>query len=78
MSESEPTPGFDPDEHQEAGLGDFSPEEVEALVQQAVAEHGNPEEAEVEYEPLDEDEMLAEDEVLSEDEVLAEDEEGVA
>jgi hypothetical protein len=62
MSESEQTPEFNPDEHQEAGLGDFSPEEVEALVQQAVAEHGMPEEAEVEDEPLAEDELLAEDE----------------
>ena len=72
MSQSEQTPAFDPEEHQEAGLGDFSPEEVEALVQRAVAEHGMPEEAEVEDEPLDEDEVLAEDELL------AEDEEGVA
>jgi hypothetical protein len=72
MSESEQILEFDPEEHQEAGLGDFSPEEVDALVQQAVAEHGKPVEAEVEDEPLDEDEVLAEDELL------AEDEEGVA
>jgi hypothetical protein len=58
MSQSEQTPAFDPEEHQEAGLGDFSPEEVDALTQQVAAEHGKPEEAEVEDEPLDEDELL--------------------
>jgi hypothetical protein len=62
MSESEQIPEFDPEEHQEAGLGDFSPEEVDALAQQAAAEHGQPEEAEVADEPLDEEELLAEDE----------------
>ena len=60
MSQSERIPEFDLEEHQEAGLGDFSLEEVDALARQATAEHGKPEEAEVEDEPLDEDEMLAE------------------
>lgn len=59
MSQSEQTPQFDPEEHQEAGLGDFSPEEVDALAQQVAAEHGKPEEAEIEDGPLAEDELLA-------------------
>jgi hypothetical protein len=59
MSQSEQTPEFDPEEHQEAGLGDFSPEEVDALTQQVAAEYGKPEEAEIEYGPLAEDELLA-------------------
>ena len=59
MSQSEQIPEFDPEEHQEAGLGDFSPEEVDALTKQVAAEHGKPDEAEVEDEPLDEDELLA-------------------
>lgn len=62
MSESDQTPEFDPEEHQEAGLGDLSPEEVEALDEQVAAEHGELQEAEVEDEPLAEDEVLAEDE----------------
>jgi hypothetical protein len=60
MSESEPDE-FDPEEHLEAGLGDLTPEEVEALNEQVAVEHGKPEEAEVEDEPLDEDEVLPED-----------------
>jgi hypothetical protein len=59
MSQSEEMPEFDPEEHQEAGLGDFSAEEVDALTLQVAAEHGKPEETEVEDEPLDEDELLA-------------------
>jgi hypothetical protein len=62
MSESEQTPEFDPEEHQEAGLGDLSPEEVVALSEQVAAEHEELKEAEAEDEPLDEDEVLAEDE----------------
>jgi hypothetical protein len=62
MSQSEQTPEFDPEEHLEAGLGDLSPEEIVALDEQATAEHGRPEEAEVEDEPLDEDELLPADE----------------
>jgi hypothetical protein len=52
----------DPEEQLEAGLGDLSPEEVEALDEQTAAEHGKPEEAEVEDEPLGEGDVLAEDE----------------
>ena len=52
----------DPEEQLEAGLGDLSPEEIVALNEQMVAEHGEPEEADVEDEPLDEDELLSEDE----------------
>lgn len=62
MSQSEQSPEFDPEEHQEAGLGDFSPEEVEALAKQIAAEHGQPVDVEVEDEPLGEDDVLAEDE----------------
>lgn len=60
MSQSERVPEFDPEEHQEAGLGDFSPEEVDALAQKAMAEHGKPEETVVEDESLDEELVLAE------------------
>jgi hypothetical protein len=52
----------DPEEQLEAGLGDLSPEEIVARNEQMVAEHGEPEEAAVEDEPLDEDELLPEDE----------------
>lgn len=66
--EEEPTtveeeaPAFDPEEHLEAGLGELSEEQVVALDEEVAAEHGTPEEAEVEDEPLREDEVLAEDE----------------
>jgi hypothetical protein len=40
----------------------LSPEEIVARNEQMVAEHGEPEEAAVEDEPLDEDELLPEDE----------------
>jgi hypothetical protein len=62
MSESEQAPEFDPEEHLEAGLGNLSPEEIAALNEQTASEHGEPEEVEVEDEPLDEDEVLLEDE----------------
>jgi hypothetical protein len=62
MSESEQTPAFDPEEHQEAGLGEFSEAQVVAMDEEVAAKEGTPEEAEVEDEPLDEDEVLAEDE----------------
>ena len=52
----------DPEEQLEAGLGDLSPEEIVALNEQMVAEHGEPEEAAPEDEPLPEDELLSEDE----------------
>jgi hypothetical protein len=69
MTQDEQTPEFDPEEHQEAGLGGLSPEKVEALDDQVAAEHGKPEEAEFEDEPLDEDEVLAELEDEDEEEV---------
>jgi hypothetical protein len=62
MSESEQTPEFDPEEHQEAGLGEFSEEQVVAMNEEVAATQGTPEDAEVEAEPLAEDEVLAEDE----------------
>jgi hypothetical protein len=62
MSESEQTPEFDPEEHQEAGLGEFSEAQVVAMDEEVAAEHGTPEDVEVEPEPLDEDDVLAEDE----------------
>lgn len=70
MTQTEQTPEFDA-EDQEAGLGELSPEKVEALDDEVVAKHGKPEEAAFEDQdepPLDEDEVLAE----------VEDEEGVA
>jgi hypothetical protein len=63
-AETEVTPvdEQDPEEQLEAGLGDLSPEEVEALDEQTAAEHGTPDEAEVEDAPLGEGDVLAEDE----------------
>jgi hypothetical protein len=60
--EAAPVAEDDPEEQLEAGLGDLSPEEIVARNEQMVAEHGEPEEAAVEDEPLDEDELLPEDE----------------
>ena len=62
MSESEHAAEFDPEELLEAGLGELSPQEIVALNEQMAAEHGELGEAEVEDEPLDEDEVLLEDE----------------
>jgi hypothetical protein len=61
MGESEQDLEFDPEEHLEAGLGDLSPEAIVALNEQATDEFGEPEEVEVEDEPLDKDEVLSED-----------------
>jgi hypothetical protein len=72
MTQSEQAQGLEPEEQLEAGLGDLTPEGVEALDDQVAAEKGKPEEAafEDEDQPLDEDAVLAE--------VDDEDEEGVA
>ncbi|HET9557658.1 MAG TPA: IPT/TIG domain-containing protein, partial [Actinomycetota bacterium] len=59
---AEPDPGEeqppepDPDEHTEAGLSQLSAEQVEELDRQAAAEHGEPQDAEVDDEPVDEHE----------------------
>ena len=52
----EQPPEPDPDEHAEAGLSQLSAEQVEVLDRQAVAEHGEPQDAEVDDEPVDEHE----------------------
>ena len=55
----EQPPEPDPDEHAEAGLSQLSAEQVEVLDRQA-AEHGEPQDAEVDDEPVDEhDDALA-------------------
>jgi hypothetical protein len=52
--EQPPEPG--PDEHAEAGLSHLTAEQVEDLNRQAAAEHGEPQDAEVDDEPVDEHE----------------------
>jgi hypothetical protein len=56
--EDERPPESDPEENLEAGLTGSTPEQVTALDQQAATEHGEPQDAEVEDEPLDEDALL--------------------
>jgi hypothetical protein len=54
----EEPPESDPEENLEAGLTGPTPEQVTALDQQAATEHGHPQDAEVEDEPLNEDALL--------------------
>jgi len=49
----------DPEGQLEAGLSGLTPQEIEALNDQAAAEHGQPQETEVEDEPMDEEHLLA-------------------
>jgi hypothetical protein len=58
----------DPEEQGEAGLSGLTSEEIEALNEQAAAQHGEPEETEVEDEPIDEEHLLAEPDDATEDE----------
>jgi hypothetical protein len=58
----------DPEEQGEAGLSGLTSEEIEALNEQAAAQHGEPEETEVEDEPIDEEHLLAEPDDAPEDE----------
>lgn len=53
---------FDPEEDLEAGLTDESPETIIALDEQTAAEHGVPEEVEIEDVPLEEDDLLKDEE----------------
>lgn len=53
LGEEQP-PEPDPDEHAEAGLSQLTAEQVEELDRQAAAEHGEPQDAEVDDEPVDE------------------------
>jgi hypothetical protein len=55
LGEEQP-PEPDPDEHAEAGLSQLTAEQVEELDRQAAAEHGEPQDAEVDDEPVDEHE----------------------
>jgi hypothetical protein len=55
LGEEQP-PEPDPDEHAEAGLSHLTAEQVEDLDRQAAAEHGEPQDAEVDDEPVDEHE----------------------
>jgi hypothetical protein len=57
----EPSGSIDPEDAQEAGLTGLTPEQITALDQQAVAEHGEPQTSEVEDEPLDEEDLLPDD-----------------
>jgi hypothetical protein len=53
--EEERPPELDPEERLEAGLTGLTPEQIAALDEQAATELGEPRDAEVEDEPLDED-----------------------
>jgi hypothetical protein len=55
LGEEQP-PEHDPEEHAEAGLSQLTAEQVEELDRQIAAEHGKPEDAEVDDEPVDEHE----------------------
>jgi IPT/TIG domain len=59
--EEEQPSELDPEEQLEAGLTGSSPGQVTDLDQQASAEHGEPQDAEIEDEPLDEDALLPDD-----------------
>jgi hypothetical protein len=58
LAGEERPPEFDAEEHLEAGLTGLTPEQVTALDQEAATEHGEPQDAEVEYEPLYVDALL--------------------
>ena len=61
-SDLEFDPEEDPEEDLEAGLTEESPETIIALDEQTAAEHGVPEEVEIEDVPLEEDDLLLKDE----------------
>jgi hypothetical protein len=61
-SDLELDPEEDPEEDLEAGLTGESPETILALDEQTAAEHGVPEEVEIEDVPLEEDDLLKDEE----------------
>jgi hypothetical protein len=72
---AEQPPEPDPDEHAEAGLSQLTAEEVEELDRRAAAEHGEPQAAEVDDEPVDEHEdALAPDDAEEEGDQEAQEE----